>query len=153
MEGGSKKRKFQFHHEHACEEEEAAAADFNDEEKMEKFFAIIRSIRDARNSCFMSGSADKLSYSPTNKKLKEITENQKPRGFAVRNPSFQREDFEEEDVHQLNKLPRDPTAVVTLVASSQQTKEEAQEHHAKQAVPAMYNVGQLIGLYNIMANL
>ncbi|CAK7348490.1 unnamed protein product [Dovyalis caffra] len=115
MDGASKKRK--LCHDDLDEE--------NEEEKMEKFFALIKSIREARDR-MMNGSdpALKLEKDTTNRKRKLEGEQKQ---VTVWKPSFQREDFMEET----EKLRDPPAAVVSTFADSSQGKEvipEKDEH-------------------------
>ncbi|KAA8543005.1 hypothetical protein F0562_021500 [Nyssa sinensis] len=84
MEGpASKKRK-------VCHDE---AFEEDDEQKMEKFFALIRSIRET-SEYIMNGSNELQNKSDNKKKMKKVDDEEKSK--AVWKPSFQREDFAED---------------------------------------------------------
>ncbi|KAA8545283.1 hypothetical protein F0562_020067 [Nyssa sinensis] len=87
MEGGGRKKRLPFH-----EEEEK---DMNDEEKIEKFFAIIRRFRDARDRPANSLHDSKEAIRATKK-----TKVHEPAAVWV--PSFQWEDFAEPNANIAN---------------------------------------------------
>ncbi|KAL5795787.1 hypothetical protein ACOSQ2_000607 [Xanthoceras sorbifolium] len=105
----SKKRKL-CHDDHREKEED------NEEEKMEEFFALVRSIREARDRLMINGSYENKKQTQNNtsttmkRKLEE--DHQKPVIEAWK-PTFQREDFLQEEPDQL-KNPH-----VSLLSSSQ----------------------------------
>ncbi|XP_027102501.1 uncharacterized protein [Coffea arabica] len=82
MDGERKKRKM----------DDAEAEEDNEEEKMETFFALIRSTRDIRERMVMS-NADRLRLEEDQKKRANHDQN-KP--SAVWNPTFQPGDFMED---------------------------------------------------------
>ncbi|KAF5733446.1 hypothetical protein HS088_TW17G00990 [Tripterygium wilfordii] len=90
MEGesssSSKKRKI-IHQDHDDN------SNIDDEEKMEKFFALIKSIRDARH-CLTNSSDDAADGGDDGKKRE-----------AVWKPSFQREDFMDEAAREFKDDP------------------------------------------------
>lgn len=94
MEGASKKRKI-CHHDPEEEEEEN-----DDEQKIEKFFALIKNIREARFR-LMNGS-DVMEAVENKKKKKKVEGENKQ--VEVWKPSFEREDFMEDEAHQLKTV-------------------------------------------------
>lgn len=86
MEGASKKRK--IFHDNPEEEE-----DDDDEQKIEKFFALIKNIREARFR-LMNGS-DVMEGVESKRKKKKVEEENKQ--VEVWKPSFEREDFMEDE--------------------------------------------------------
>ncbi|XP_028064074.1 protein NIM1-INTERACTING 3 [Camellia sinensis] len=110
MDAESRKRKMEN------EEED------DDEEKMQKFFALIRSTRDARER-FMSGA----------EKLQE-EEKKKGKPAEAWNPSFQPEDFMEGGGDQ-SKGPPPPQASLALalaVAGPSKREDEAKEQEQEE---------------------
>ncbi|KAF5937258.1 hypothetical protein HYC85_024764 [Camellia sinensis] len=97
MEGSSimKKRKITCHEEHGNNhtDEELEKQDEDEEKKMEEFFALIRSIREARNHILMQKQKIAKNNDNSERKRRVVDGNEKPK--AVWNPSFQREDFME----------------------------------------------------------
>lgn len=92
MEGASKKRKYCLDHDDDVEED--------DEQKMEKFFALIRNIQEARDQLVSSNGPDVIKGSIENnrsKKNKVIEEEIKKIKIVteVWKPSFEPEDFME----------------------------------------------------------
>ncbi|CAK9152855.1 unnamed protein product [Ilex paraguariensis] len=124
MEGGSTKRK-------ACDEEE----------QMEKFFALIRSSREAReyivNGIGGARDDDEFKDKAINKKKRHKVEEDKPN--AVWNPSFQLEDFLDDP--QLIKNPQ-----ISAVTSSQSKEGSKEEDMEKGRSPLSF--ADLIILFN-----
>ncbi|XP_035549351.1 uncharacterized protein LOC118349296 [Juglans regia] len=91
MEDASKKRKNCLHHDDDVEED--------DEQKMEKFFALIRNIREARDQRVRSNGPDVIKGSIDNKrsKMNKVIEEEKKIKIVteVWKPSFEPEDFME----------------------------------------------------------
>lgn len=97
MEGASKKRKYCF-----LDDDDNDLEEENDEQKMEKFFALIRNIREARDQLVRSNSIHGSDYVikgiETKKKKNKVVEedHQKKIITEVWKPSFEPEDFMEE---------------------------------------------------------
>ncbi|CAA2997844.1 NIM1-INTERACTING 1-like [Olea europaea subsp. europaea] len=87
----------------------------NDDEKMESFFALIKSTRDIRQS-MMKGRDQ------SNKKdsVKPIDDKPPPSPVVAWNPSFQPEDFMDDP----QKMPLNHTAQLPAGSSSKREKEE-----------------------------
>ncbi|XWS46515.1 hypothetical protein CRYUN_Cryun14cG0073600 [Craigia yunnanensis] len=96
--------------------------DDDEEEKMEKFYALIKSIREARDRLIMNKEA--ADHQSKTKKQK-LEEDQKQ--VVVWKPSFEREDFMEE-ADQVKKPP-----VMSFASSSSQSK-EGSDNNQKQEV-------------------
>ncbi|GMY17121.1 protein NIM1-INTERACTING 1-like [Fagus crenata] len=111
MEGSASKKRKIFH-DH--EEED----DHDEEQKIEKFFALIKSIREARECLMINGL-----NAENKRKKKNVDEEEKHNNIAVWKPSFQREDFMEEAAAHQFKIPH----AVTLVGSSYQREEGADD--------------------------
>ncbi|XWS31872.1 hypothetical protein CRYUN_Cryun23aG0112900 [Craigia yunnanensis] len=99
----------------------------DEEEKMEKFYALIKSIREARDRLIMNNSSAEI----VNKEVAEQSKTKKPKleeekQVLVWKPSFQREDFIEE-ADQLKKPPMS-------FASTSQTKEGTDNYDQKEEV-------------------
>ncbi|KAJ4844790.1 hypothetical protein Tsubulata_003504 [Turnera subulata] len=106
----------------------------NEEEKIEKFFALIRSIREARDR-LLRGRDRALLESVDNRKGKRRIEEEKQQQqqqVATWKPSFLREDFmEEEDRDQVKSL----SAVTTMVdASDHRTKKGTDKEEIKESL-------------------
>ncbi|XAR61454.1 hypothetical protein NMG60_11035160 [Bertholletia excelsa] len=90
IEGSTKKRK-------SCP---SLNDDEDEEEKIEKFFALVRGIREAREHILKASSADGIllfeQQSNKNKKMKN-GEEEKAKALPW-NPSFQPEDFSQDDL-------------------------------------------------------
>ncbi|KAF5733447.1 hypothetical protein HS088_TW17G00991 [Tripterygium wilfordii] len=101
----------------------------DDEEKMEKFFALIKSIRDARHRLTNGpdASADDAADGGDDGKKRKV----------VWKPSFQREDFMDEAARELKDDPR-PT--VTLAAGQGFVDEEKQ---LKEDLPVTLAAGHI----------
>uniref|UniRef100_A0A5B7CA90 Uncharacterized protein n=1 Tax=Davidia involucrata TaxID=16924 RepID=A0A5B7CA90_DAVIN len=115
---GSKKRKVVCHDD---EDED------DDNEKMEKFFALIRSIREARDIIINGSDHDQPKKQKRNNNIKvvdqeELIDQEKPKS-SVWNPSFQREDFAEDHL----QLPN-PSMATLLAASSSQIEQGISDH-------------------------
>ncbi|XVF22027.1 hypothetical protein REPUB_Repub12eG0139000 [Reevesia pubescens] len=100
----------------------------DEEEKMEKFYALIKSIREARDGLIMN----KTSAQVVNKEVADHQSERKrkleeEKQVGVRKPSFQREDFLE-DSEQLKK----PPALKQSFASTSQTEEGANNDHKEE---------------------
>lgn len=103
----------------------------DEEEKIDKFYSLIKSIREARDRLInMKGSSDHDHV--FNKELINIPINKEPKQIQVWKPSFQREDFMEDDHDHADKfMIKTPLLMVptssspTLEASAQ--KEEIRE--------------------------
>ncbi|XP_041022135.1 uncharacterized protein LOC121263354 [Juglans microcarpa x Juglans regia] len=91
MEDASKKRKYCLHHDDDVEED--------DEQKMEKFFALIRNIQEARDQRVRSNGPDVIKGSIDHKrsKMNKVIEEEKKIKIVteVWKPSFEPEDFME----------------------------------------------------------
>ncbi|XVE73500.1 hypothetical protein DITRI_Ditri11bG0123000 [Diplodiscus trichospermus] len=87
----------------------------DEEEKMEKFYALIKSIREARERLIINNSTELVNkeYAEQSETKKRKLEEEKK--VAVWKPSFQREDFMEET----DKLKKPPASL----AGTSQTKE------------------------------
>ena len=99
----------------------------DEEEKMEKFYALIKSIREARDRLIMNNSSAEI----VNKEVAEQSKTKKPKleevkQIVVWKPSFQREDFMEE-ADQLKKP-------LMSFASTSQTKEGTDNYDQKEEV-------------------
>ncbi|GMY17120.1 protein NIM1-INTERACTING 1-like [Fagus crenata] len=88
--GASNKRKF-------CHDDEKEEEEEEEEQKIEKFFALIKNIREARFR-LMNGS-DVMEGIENRRKKKKVEEEKKQ--IEVWKPSFQREDFMEDTEAQL----------------------------------------------------
>lgn len=115
MDGGRKKRKT----------EDAEVEEDNEEEKMEEFYALIRSTRDIREWMFMS-SVDRLRLEENQKKKADHDQN-KP--IAVWNPTFEPEDFREDQPAQKElsaaadaapPLPPAPAAATSMIINQEE---------------------------------
>ncbi|KAJ0052185.1 hypothetical protein Pint_00807 [Pistacia integerrima] len=115
----SKKRKL-------CRDDELE--EDNDEEKMEKFFALVKSIREARDRLKATTSCPTKELE-NKRMLKRKPEEKKP--VEVWKPTFQREDFLDEihDHHQQHFIITNPPP--SQVGSSQ-TKQETDQKEEKQ---------------------
>lgn len=105
MEGATSSKKRKICHDDEVEEED-------EEQKIDKFFALIKSIREAREH--LINSSNKIALNSQRKKSNVAEEEKKQ--IAVWKPSFQHEDFLEEGVASEFKKP---PVTVTLVGSSQ----------------------------------
>ncbi|KAK9265690.1 hypothetical protein L1049_012579 [Liquidambar formosana] len=114
--GTSKKRKL-------CHDNEK---DEDDEEKMEKFFALIKRIREAREQLTKCSEEFQAKVNSANKQKVAA---EKPNSIAVWNPSFQREDFMEEGQSR-NISP----AAVTLVGTSQRKDASGKDDLIKESL-------------------
>lgn len=106
MEGASKKRKL-------CHEDDDQD---NEEEKMEKFFALVKSIREARDR-LMNGSDHAPKATDDHMTMKRKLEEDRRQQVAVWKPTFQHEDFMEDKAQFKNP------AAITLVDSSKRKEE------------------------------
>ncbi|RDX73333.1 hypothetical protein CR513_47071, partial [Mucuna pruriens] len=104
----SKKRKM-------CREE-----DEDEEAKMETFFALVRNIRDTRDRWVNLRSGDSQ-----NKRGKIIT-GKEENGIGVWKPTFELEDFADEQARYLNKDPS-----LALLAGASQTKNSDKEEEGQ----------------------
>lgn len=105
MEGATSSKKRKICHDDEVEEED-------EDQKIDKFFALIKSIREAREH--LINSSNKIALNSQRKKSNVAEEVKKQ--IAVWKPSFQHEDFLEEGVASEFKKP---PVTVTLVGSSQ----------------------------------
>ncbi|KAJ9171682.1 hypothetical protein P3X46_015011 [Hevea brasiliensis] len=115
METPIKKRKLSQGDHHDDDED-------NEEVKIEKFFALITNIREARDG-LINGSVALKQDMDSNKKKRKLEEENNNMQVAVWKPSFQLEDFLEES-HAKN--PR-ATVVVTSQKNEVPEKEDAKE--------------------------
>ena len=104
MEGATSSKKRKICHDDEVEEED-------EDQKIDKFFALIKSIREAREH--LINSSNKIALNGQRKKSNVAEEEKKQ--IAVWKPSFQHEDFLEEGVASEFKKP---PVTVTLVGSS-----------------------------------
>ncbi|KAM4118844.1 hypothetical protein ACJW30_03G013600 [Castanea mollissima] len=93
----------------------------NEEEKMEKFFALIRSTREVRDLLMRTGA------NSTEKEEKKV---EKDKEVMVWNPMFQPEDFIEEDEDEDNDKPKNTPGAKSLADPS--NKEEKDEEEDKE---------------------
>ncbi|KAF9669223.1 hypothetical protein SADUNF_Sadunf14G0085500 [Salix dunnii] len=120
MDGASKKRKL-FHDD--LDEE-------NEEEKIEKFFALINGIREARDRLMnASDLALKLQIDTTNNSNKRKLEEKKQQ-FTVWKPSFQREDFMEET----EMIRNPPAAAASAMVDSSRRNEATEKDDRKESL-------------------
>ncbi|KAG8369042.1 hypothetical protein BUALT_Bualt15G0109200 [Buddleja alternifolia] len=105
MDGDKKKRKIL---EFDCQEE-------NEEEKMEKFFALIKSTREVRQQMVVAGQN------------KEIAAGDKPQSAAAWNPTFTPEDF-------MEGPPSPPTAVAVPGPSTEEEKQESGDKNGEEGL-------------------
>ncbi|KAK8269304.1 hypothetical protein V6Z11_D11G119300 [Gossypium hirsutum] len=96
--------------------------DEEEEENMEKFYALIKSIREARDRLIINNPS-----SAENTKKRKLLEEEKQ--VVAWNPSFQREDFMEE-ADKLKKLPPNPTSI----GSTSQSKQGGDDNDQKEEV-------------------
>ncbi|MBA0715109.1 hypothetical protein Golax_014031 [Gossypium laxum] len=108
--------------------------DEEEEENMEKFYALINSIREARDRLIINnpssaenvnkgGAADDQRETKKRKLLEEDKQ------VVAWNPSFQSEDFMEE-ADKLKKLPPNPTSI----GSTSQSKQGGDDNDQKEEV-------------------
>ncbi|MBA0686074.1 hypothetical protein Goari_013695 [Gossypium aridum] len=111
-----------------------------EEENMEKFYALIKSIREARDRLIINnpssaenvnkgGAADDQRETKKRKLLEEEKQ------VVAWNPSFQREDFMEE-ADKLKKLPPNPTSI----GSTSQSKQGGDDNDQKEEVKDELNL-------------
>ncbi|KAB5527334.1 hypothetical protein DKX38_021181 [Salix brachista] len=116
MDGASKKRKL-FHD------------DLDEEEKIEKFFALINGIREARDRLMNAPDlALKLEMDTSNGNKRKLEEKKKQ--FTVWKPSFQREDFMEET----EILRNPPAAAASALVDSPQRKEVTEKDDRRESL-------------------
>ncbi|KAJ6400919.1 hypothetical protein OIU84_016359 [Salix udensis] len=119
MDGASKKRKL-FHDD--LDEE-------NEEEKIEKFFALINGIREARDRLMNAPDlALKLEMDASNGNKRKLEEKKKQ--FTVWKPSFQREDFMEET----EMIRNPPAAAASALVDSSQRKEVTEKDDRRESL-------------------
>ncbi|KAJ6723295.1 PROTEIN NEGATIVE REGULATOR OF RESISTANCE [Salix koriyanagi] len=119
MDGASKKRKL-FHDD--LDEE-------NEEEKIEKFFALINGIREARDRLMSAPDlALKLEMDTSNGNKRKLEEEKKQ--FTVWKPSFQREDFMEET----EMIRNPPAAAASAMVDSSQRKEVTEKDDRRESL-------------------
>ncbi|KAG8477588.1 hypothetical protein CXB51_030348 [Gossypium anomalum] len=101
--------------------------DEEEEENMEKFYSLIKSIREARDRLIINNpsSAENVNKSGAADDQRET----KKRKLLAWNPSFQREDFMEE-ADKLKKLPPNPTSI----GSTSQSKQGGDDNDQKEEV-------------------
>lgn len=112
METASKKRKI-------CHEDEE-----DEEEKIEKFFALIKNIQEARDHLLMLNDSD-CTRIKNRKKMKKI--DQDPPAVSVWVPSFQREDFMGQTTDQLHHNNYEQLKNPNLVGLSSESKGESEK--------------------------
>ena len=96
----------------------------DEEEKIHKFYSLIKSIREARNRLInMKGSSDH-DHRVWNKELMNTPNKEQKQVHQVWNPSFQREDFMEDHA---NKLMIKTPLLTVMPSSSSPTLEAAQQ--------------------------
>ncbi|XVF32952.1 hypothetical protein REPUB_Repub17cG0127200 [Reevesia pubescens] len=118
VSSASKKRKIS----HDDDDEE------DEEEKMEKFYALIKSIREARDRLIMTNREAADQQSKMKKRKLEVEEENKQ--VVVWKPSFQIEDFLGEADDQLKKVPPmsfASTSSKTIEETDNDQKEEVKE--------------------------
>lgn len=125
MELGTASKKRKICHDAGDHQEE------DDEQKMEKFYVLIKNLCEARESLMMNGSKafNGIAENKMLRKQKKIEEGEKK--FAAWKPSFQREDFMEDQaaLHNNVVVVVVPPAHVTMssfVGSAQ--REELADH-------------------------
>ncbi|KAK8326470.1 hypothetical protein V6Z11_A11G117800 [Gossypium hirsutum] len=96
--------------------------DEEEEENMEKFYALIKSIREARDRWIINNPS-----SAENTKKRKLLEEEKK--VVAWNPSFQREDFMGE-ADKLKKLPPN----LTSIGSTSQSKQGGDDNDQKEEV-------------------
>ncbi|PON88741.1 NIM1-interacting protein [Trema orientale] len=94
MDKGNKKRKLSHveEHLHRIDDDD----DHDEDQKIEKFYALIRSMREARDRLIMNCSDNQTLQMKQRKKLAQREENQRPLtngSCAAWKPRFEREDF------------------------------------------------------------
>ncbi|KAL7199146.1 hypothetical protein ACSBR2_021427 [Camellia fascicularis] len=92
--------------------------DDDEEKKIQKFFSIIRSIREARDHILTNGSEEE---NKRKKMKKKVDEEEKAVAVAVWNPSFRPEDFAADD----DKLIKYAPMAINFVDSSAKNAETA----------------------------
>lgn len=102
MERPSASKKRKITHAGAAHDDEEELED--DEQKIEKFFALIKNLREARDRLMINGGSN--AFNGTDQKRQQT--------HAVWKPSFQREDFMEEAAPPL----KNPPVTAALVDSS-----------------------------------
>ncbi|KAF5462354.1 hypothetical protein F2P56_018371 [Juglans regia] len=124
MELGTASKKRKICHDVGDHQEE------DDEQKMEKFYALIKNLCEARESLMMNGSKalNGIAGNKMLRKQKKIEEDKKK--FAAWKPSFQPEDFMEDQTALHNKVvvvvPPAHVAMSSFVGSAQ--REELADH-------------------------
>ncbi|XP_002515220.2 uncharacterized protein LOC8265913 [Ricinus communis] len=126
MESSSKKRKLiaDEHHRHHREDDDD---DDNEEAKIEKFFALIKGIREARDRLLSGSDAilkQEMDHKDKKKKTKIGAEENNNQRVTVWKPSFQPEDFLQESLQ-----PKNPRAA--MVETSRRTEAVAEKEESK----------------------
>ncbi|XP_022759655.1 uncharacterized protein LOC111306018 [Durio zibethinus] len=113
----------------ASKKREISHDDDDEEENMEKFYALVKSIREARDHLIMNNSSAEIANNEAAGR-QSITKKRKleeEKQVVVWQPSFQREDFMEE-ADQLKKPP------AVSFASTSQSKEGTDINDPKEKV-------------------
>ncbi|KAJ4727868.1 NIM1-interacting protein [Melia azedarach] len=109
-----------------CRDEEE---EDNDEEKMEKFYTLVRNIREVRERLMSRSYSTKEIENNDNNRLSKISKLEEKKPVEVWKPAFQREDFLE-DIDQF-KNPHDHSASPVAAAASQISKPGAEKEETK----------------------